>query len=120
MLYTSERAETALLEQLVHVPPLMLPDLTLLSLEIPDDSILELNTNDLPENWYHFPAPAQLTEIGQAWIEVGDYPALMVPSAVMHSSRNVLLNTRHPRMREVTILSKELFYFDTRLLRHSV
>lgn len=50
VLYTSESKEIALLENIVHIPPLMTPTLDILTIEIPDDSITELKISDLPKN----------------------------------------------------------------------
>lgn len=115
VLYTSERPETALLEVLVNAPPLMLPELTLLSLEIPDDSILTLSASDLPEHWYQYPAPSVLADIGQNWIDEGRFLSLMVPSSVVHTAFNILINGHHPNINKLRLISQEPFYFDTRL-----
>lgn len=116
VLYCSERTETALLEVLVNLPPMMIPELTLLTLEIPDDSIQIVSAADLPPNWHHYPAPTVLAGIGQQWIRQNKHLALRVPSAVVHSAHNYLLNVRHPRMQEAKVLSREAFYFDRRLV----
>ncbi|MDY0341952.1 MAG: RES family NAD+ phosphorylase [Lentimicrobium sp.] len=39
ILYTGESKEMALLETIVYIPPMLIPDLDILTLEIPDDSI---------------------------------------------------------------------------------
>ena len=116
VLYCSERPETALLEILVNLPPMMTPELTLLTLEIPDDSVKVLSRAELPDNWFHYPAPTVLASIGQEWIQAATHLALQVPCAVVHSANNVLLNNRHPRMPELRVISKEPFYLDRRLL----
>ncbi|MGF1670268.1 MAG: hypothetical protein ACFCU6_07455, partial [Balneolaceae bacterium] len=38
-------------------------------IEIPDNSITELTKTHLPPNWYQFPAPTILSEIGQSWVD---------------------------------------------------
>jgi len=115
VLYTSERPETALLEMLVNVPPMFMPELILLTLEIPDDSILTLSPSDLPKHWYHYPAPSILADLGQNWIDENRYLALMVPSSVVHMAYNVLINCRHPQINMLRLIQQEPFYFDTRL-----
>ena len=116
VLYCSERPETALLEILVNLPPMMTPQLTLLTLDIPDDSVRVLSSAELPANWFHFPAPTVLASIGQEWIQAAAQLALQVPSAIVHSANNAMLNTRHPLMAELRVISKEPFYLDRRLL----
>jgi hypothetical protein len=58
------------LEVLVHVDPLVAPgDLRLLTLELPDDLVMEsLGPDTLPANWHAVPAPAALQELGTKWL----------------------------------------------------
>lgn len=115
VLYTGESKEIALLENIVHIPPMMTPELDLLIIEIPDDSITILTPEDLPSNWHHFPAPTVLSDLGQRWIDAGDTLALKVPSSIIHSANNIILNCRHKEYSSVRIRSKKKFYFDSRL-----
>jgi RES domain-containing protein len=115
VLYTGESKEIALLENIVHIPPLMAPKLDILTIEIPDDSITELKISDLPKNWHHFPAPTVLSEIGQKWVESGQTLALKVPSSIIHSTHNFILNCNHLNYNSIKILNQEEFRFDSRL-----
>lgn len=115
VLYTGESKEIALLENLVHIPPMMTPKLDILTLEIPDDSITELKLSDLPINWYRFPAPTILSEIGQNWINDNKTLALKVPSSIIHTVSNYILNCNHERFDSIKILEQKAFYFDARL-----
>ena len=115
VLYTGESKEIALLENIVHIPPMITPDLDILVIEIPDDSIFQLTIADLPSNWHQFPAPTILSEIGQKWIDKGKDLALKVPSSIIHSANNIILNCNHKDYKAVKILSQKKFYFDSRL-----
>ncbi|MFO7978506.1 MAG: RES family NAD+ phosphorylase [Bacteroidales bacterium] len=115
VLYTGESKEIALLETIVHIPPMIIPESDILTLQIPDDSITEINAEDLPSNWYQFPAPCILAEIGQKWIDQGSTLALKVPSSIIHSANNIILNCQHADYTSVKILSQRRFYFDSRL-----
>lgn len=115
VLYTGESREIALLETLVHLPPLMSPPLSLLTIEIPEDSITTLKIEDLPPNWNHYPAPAVLAQIAQQWIEQGKTIALIVPSCIISTAHNYILNCRHIDFGKVKILSEESFALDIRL-----
>lgn len=117
VLYTGMNKEIALLENLVHIPAMMLPELDILTIEIPDESITILNVSELPKNWFHFPAPSVLAEIGQNWVGENKYLAMQVPSAIIQTSRNVILNCSHPRYPEVRVVDQQRFNFDTRLLK---
>lgn len=117
ILYTGISKEIALLENLVHIPAMMMPEMDILTLEVPEDSITKIDIGRLPKNWFHFPAPTVLAEIGQEWVNENKYLAMQVPSAIVHSSWNVILNCSHPRYRDVRIVDHRRFYFDTRLLK---
>ncbi len=115
VLYTGESKEIALLENIVHIPPMMPPDLDILTIEIPDNSITILTPDDLPPNWYQFPAPTILSDIGQKWVEEAETLALKVPSSIIHSAYNIILNCKHKDYRYVKIISQDKFFFDSRL-----
>jgi RES domain-containing protein len=117
VLYTAESRELALLETLVHIPPLIIPELEILTLEIPDDSIAQLNKEDLPANWSEYPAPVSLAEIGNNWVKEGKTIALKVPSCIIHSSSNYILNCQHTQYDTVKVISHNGFYLDLRLVR---
>ncbi len=115
VLYTSESKEIALLENIVHIPPMITPRLDILTIEIPDDSMTVLTPEDLPPNWYQFPAPTVLSDIGQRWIDKGETLVLKVPSSIIHSANNIILNCNHKDYHKVKIISQKKFYFDSRL-----
>jgi len=116
VLYTGESKEIALLETIVHTPPMLVPDLDILTLEIPDDSITAILAKDLPSNWLDYPAPSILAEITDSWIETGLNIALKVPSCVIHSANNYILNCSHPKYRtKVKLKERKDFHFDSRL-----
>lgn len=117
MLYTGESREIALLETVVHSPPLLIPSLDLLILEIPDDSITELTIDKLPSNWQDYPAPAILAQLGEKWVQGGTAVALKVPSCIVSSAHNYLLNCRHPDYGRVKLIERSAFRFDGRLIK---
>lgn len=115
VLYTGESEEIALLETIVNTPPMFIPKLSLVTIEIPDDSITEVKRENLPDNWYSFPAPTILAEIGREWIAENKTIALKVPSCIVHSAHNYILNCNHYRYKEVKIIEIKDFHFDIRL-----
>ncbi|MEQ9221232.1 MAG: RES family NAD+ phosphorylase [Cyclobacteriaceae bacterium] len=114
VLYTGESKEIALLETLVHIPVLSSPKLDVLTIEIPD-SIYEITVKELPSNWNQYPAPTILSEIGQSWIDDGSTLGLRVPSCIIETSHNIILNCGHPDYAKVKIIDHQNFRFDTRL-----
>ena len=115
VLYTSENRELALLETIVHTPPMFVPTLDILVIEIPD-VVTEIEIGSLPPNWSDYPAPTILSEIAEKWIKEGKTMALKVPSCIIHSSHNFILNCRHPDYKSVVkVKEHKNFHFDLRL-----
>ncbi|MGB4958010.1 MAG: RES family NAD+ phosphorylase [Saprospiraceae bacterium] len=117
VLYTGESKEIALLEVIVHTPPMFIPKLDILTIEIPDETMTYLAISNLPSNWHHYPAPTILTEIGQKWVDSDLTLALRVPSSILHSSHNIILKCNHRDYTSVKILDQQQFYFDSRLVQ---
>lgn len=115
VLYTGENKEIALLETIVHTPPMLVPKLDILILEIPDNSITTIKISQLPKNWKVYPAPTILSEIGEDWIAKGKTIALKVPSCIIHSAHICILNCRHPEYFKVRLIERRNFKFDSRL-----
>lgn len=117
VVYASENLSLAALELFVHVGPRAIPtDLVVVLAELPKRwSRREIKPSDLPSNWRDYPAPSRLQEIGTEWIVSNSSLALIVPSAVNPFDRNVLLNPRHPQMKNVKIEPPEPFGFDPRM-----
>lgn len=117
VLYTGENKEIALLETLVHTPSLLIPELDILTLDIPDNSITAIEITDLPKNWAVYPAPVILSEIGEKWIKESITIALKVPSCIIYSAHNYILNCRHPEYSKIRLIDQKRFKFDTRLIK---
>lgn len=117
VLYTGGSIEIALLEIIVNTPSTIIPKLDLLTIEIPDNSIAEIKPKELPKNWKDYPAPTILSEIGESWVISNNTMALKVPSCVVHSANNYILNCQHPDYKKIKVLGKKDFYFDSRLIK---
>ena len=115
VLYSGENREIALLETIVHTPPMLIPKLDILILEIPDNSIKEITIDKLPKNWKSYPAPTILSEIGEKWVLEGAFLALKVPSCIIHNANNYILNCKHPDFGKVKLIERTEFEFDSRL-----
>jgi RES domain-containing protein len=120
LIYTAENRSLATVEFLVHVSsfPLIPKNLSIASLEIPDDAVLEqISVTDLPKNWRDYPAPPELADIGSEWAMAGRSLLLRVPSVVVVDEFNILINPKHRDMNGVTLSRVEAYAFDRRLLR---
>jgi len=116
VLYTGESIEIALLETIVHTPPMLVPNLFVVTIKFPK-SILKIEHNTLPKNWFKPNAPKSLLEISYNWLKSGEFLALKVPSSVVHSSNNYILNCAHPKYKEVKIIETKPLYYDPRIAK---
>ncbi|ASU33484.1 RES family NAD+ phosphorylase [Mucilaginibacter xinganensis] len=115
--YLASSRSLAVLEVLVHLPPLMIPDdFCLVGIEVPDNSITQVAVNELPPHWQDVFAPAALKQIGDQFLKTGEHLLLKVPSSIVPMEFNYLLNPLHPGMKKVKLLKKEPFDFDSRLV----
>jgi RES domain-containing protein len=69
-----------------------------------------------PKNWRSYPAPPELQLIGDEWVKSGRSLALEVPSAVIKTDSNYLLNPQHRDFQAVRVMDLQPFEFDLRLL----
>jgi RES domain-containing protein len=116
MVYLASSRALAVLEVLVHLPPLLLPyNFCLAEIEVPDKNILNLDISTLPDNWKDVSPPAELKQIGNRFIKETKHLVMRVPSSVIPQEFNYLLNPRHTDIKKVKIISTSPFSFDDRL-----
>ncbi len=119
VVYATESAAVALLEVLVHVerPRLLAMDLVTVSSRFDERLVLRVEDayGPLPSGWWRFPWPTATQAIGQRWIEEQRSAVLDVPSAVVRSARNLVLNPAHPDFGQVALGEPEAFELDPRL-----
>lgn len=117
ILYTAASPSLALLESVVHITTVIKLDLCIICLEIPEDHIMELQPEQLPEGWFVNPPPDPLRNIGDRFVKQKKFLALKVPSAVMQEEHNYLLNPAHPAFKNIKVLYTRNLHRDRRLLR---
>lgn len=105
------------LEKLVHTGDILPPDLVLVEIALPDDADLyeTLDRSSLPEGWDDLPSSAQAMAVGDQFIETGRKLGLIVPSAIIPESKNIVINPHHPAMMQVHFRILREFKFDPRL-----
>jgi RES domain-containing protein len=114
--YAAEHLSLAMVEYFVHIdasdPP---KDLVVAAADIPDRvSRVVLTTRELPPNWRQVPAPPGLAAIGDAFAAERKSAILALPSALVPSESNWLLNPLHPEFAEVRLRPPEPFHYDAR------
>lgn len=115
--YTAQTESLAALEQFVQ-----LGDegqnihFVCFKIEIPDEvRIREIDISSLPGNWKETPAPDALKAYGAEWLAEGQTAVLQVPSALISSECNFILNPLHLDFQEIKIGSPEDFCYDPRM-----
>ncbi|MFI5139530.1 MAG: RES family NAD+ phosphorylase [Sphingobacteriales bacterium] len=116
-IYLASSRSLAVLEVLVHLPPLMIPDdFCLVEIEVPDNSISQIAIEDLPDNWKEISPPVALKEIGDNFLKKQACLLLKMPSSIVPMEFNYLLNPLHAGIKKVKIVKREPFDFDSRLV----
>lgn len=117
MVYTSATLSLAALEVLVHhrvpLPPF---EFVALAAEIPARLKIEtIRAQELPTDWQTDPAPIELQDMGSEWLQRASSLVLAVPSAIVATEFNYLINLRHPDFGRLKIHPPTPFSFDGRL-----
>ena len=116
--YASDSIALAVLEVLAHLQSTtVLQAYSVVSLSFPDQSEEVLEARFLPPRWRRFPSPPENQAIGDQWVVRGESLILRVPSAIIPTAANFLINPSHPEFAKVVIGRPERFAFDPRLLR---
>jgi len=120
IVYCASNAALAVLEVRVHLDlplDLLLPDdYVLMQIAVPDD--IEAHTvkpGDLLAGWRR--RENLCRPIGDAWLDQGATSLLRVPSAIVESDCDLLLNPRHPGASQVSVAETLPFVWDDRLFR---
>lgn len=117
VVYTAGSVSLAVLEMLVHLENAdVLPAYSLCAVHIDEVLMTSLDRLRLPANWRDSPSPPELLTLGDAWIVSRFSVVLEVPSAVVESESNYLINPEHPDFKMLVMDPPQPFTFDPRLL----
>lgn len=119
VLYCSSTVSLCALELFIHLDPIDAPEpLSSIGFDIPDDVFAARTSwkqSMLPVEWRDSPAPTSTQARGDGWVKSGPSLVLELPSVVVPSESNFLLNPAHPDMKKVVVSTPELFQFDPRM-----
>lgn len=118
MVYTAESRSLATLEVAVHLDLIEdLPtDRFYVNIEIPDDvEILEVNVDDLPNDWNSKPPTTTTQVIGDDFVNYNEAAVLKVPSSIVPDEYNYLINPNHVDAFKIKIKGISKMEFDFRL-----
>ena len=118
IVYTSSSLSLAILEVLVHVPIYgILEEYVYFPVEFDQDFVLPLDMDNLPNNWKNDPPPRAIKQIGDSWVEGRKSVILEVPSTIVPTDKNYLINPAHPDFKKLKTGSPTKLEFDPRLIK---
>jgi RES domain-containing protein len=118
--YCATSPSLCVLEKLVHIEdPLLLPDLVMLTYDVPDRLACEvIALDDLPADWRHQEVLTQRR--GDAWHRTRATPLLQMPSVIVplvgSPDQNVVVNHAHPDVSAIRRVASVSFALDARML----
>ena len=119
MLYTSENSSLSILEVAVHYRTISkIEEYTLIIIDIPKKhfSIIKLDINQLPDRWDEYPLNSDTQAVGTEWIQNSESLLLSVPSAINLHEHNILINPLHPDLQKITIVKKQPYNLQKKLI----
>jgi RES domain-containing protein len=115
VVYTAGSISLAILEVLVHIPSYdILDEYVYIPVEFDKKFPLALEPDELSDNWNKDPSPQANKQIGDTWIENKKSVVLEVPSAIVPTEKNFLINPAHPDLPKLKIGDPAKFEFDPR------
>lgn len=115
--FASTTLALAVLECFVHVDPDLEPDdLVTIAIDVPEDFLaVSLVESHLSANWRMYPPPPELTLFGERWWREAKAAVMLVPSAVVPTERNAIINPTHADFPKLVVGKPETFSFDPRM-----
>lgn len=117
MVYTAGSQSLAMLEMLVQDEPLRARYVMILATLPRNLKIERITPDDLSADWRNPRAREQLQAIGTDWARRRSSPVLAVPSVVIPTESNYLLNPLHRSFARIEIGKPQEFVTDLRLIR---
>lgn len=116
--YLTTSISLAMLEMMVHLQSsLLLQSYTLLSIEITEDLLTQVAIDKLSDDWKDPSPPDSTQSLGEAWLQAGSSVGLRVPSVIVPSEFNVIVNPMHPTFPALLeSVRAEPMVFDSRLI----
>lgn len=114
--YLSQSLSLAALETLVHLNPRLSFRYVFFTAKFPDSLVEAVAV--LPPGWDVEPPGPPSQRLGDQWLREQRSAVLQVPSAIVPSELNYVLNPSHPDFGKIRISKPNPFAFDPRLLAY--
>lgn len=117
IVYTAQNLSLASLEVFVHLESNRVK-LVAIKAKIPQKiKIEEIGISSLPNNWQSTKQYSMLQQLGRDWLISKRSPVLKVPSAIVPTEHNYLLNPEHPDF-QISVENPIEFRFDHRMWKY--
>ncbi len=118
LLYTCVSQSLCVLEIAVRLSVIDIPDdLKLITLKVSDNIIGKVGVNQLPHDWQKFPHLRSTQVFGDELLKNSKHKAFLIPSAIVPSEYNLIVNPKKVTKKEVELISIDDFCIDERLMR---
>lgn len=117
VVYASSSLALSCLEIIAGLASRPFPDgFVSLKIEIPDEIIFSIiDQDEFPDNWRKSEHSAWFLEKGNHWLKLRETVVLSVPSVIIPTERNFLINPAHESSKVIKILERKPFHMDNRL-----
>jgi RES domain-containing protein len=116
VVYASETQSLAILESLVHLNPSLTFKYMAIPIEFDNKLVESVAVTDLPVDWTEEPPPPSTKRIGDQWLKKARSVVLKLPSVIVQSESNYLINPAHSDFKKINIGKPRSFAIDPRLL----
>lgn len=118
LIYTSWTLSLSVLEVLTQVVGYEdLSDYVAVPVTFSERHVKVLDVNDMPPDWRNLPASTSTKALGMDWIASQSSLILQVPSVIVPTEHNYLINPTHPDFAQVVIGNPQALEIDPRLLK---
>jgi RES domain-containing protein len=117
VIYCSENVSLCALELLAHTSGIRpAGEFKILHIEIADTAkVTEVDVAHLPQDWFQLPGYPITQKIGGDWYDAKSTLLMKVPSSIIQSEFNYVLNTQHPDfIGQVKLVAVKDFFWDNR------
>lgn len=116
VVYLAQNLSLAILELMVHLDEdADIGTYTAIPVRFDSAFVHVLEQDKLPENWSSLPISGQSQMVGKQWLEDKQSLLLQVPSSVVPSESNFLVNPLHPDVSQLEIGSPQPLHIDNRI-----
>ena len=116
MVYLAQNLSLAILELIVHLEDDSdIARFVAIPVTFDKSLVHVLQQSQLPGNWFDLPISEQSQMVGKKWLERKQSLLLQVPSSVVPSESNFLINPQHPQFDQLEIGSPQSLCIDQRI-----